>query len=345
MDKWLSPLKHVSGSYRRSWRSPKHRGKTIVIMYHRIAAAKGRGEPPGFGVERGTPVDDFERQIRFLLKHFTPVRAAEVLAQADDTSRPAFAITFDDGYADNLSLAAPVLKALGVPATIYLSTDFVGSDRCFWWEQLGNLLRESPERRIAIRDVAPSLQDGWEIADDLDLATPERRERAHWLISMALMRTPPAEIDGVLRDLSQALKVSLRSEGRAAPMLDWSQVRTLRSFGFDICAHGRTHANLGLLPPDEAEREVGQSIHKVAEETDQVVETFAYPYGGLEHRSEAAIRAVERAGCRAAFTTDWGAVSAASNPLALPRSGFTRPWRFVWAHQIDSTLSREREGA
>jgi peptidoglycan/xylan/chitin deacetylase (PgdA/CDA1 family) len=131
--------------------------------------------------------------------------------------------------------------------------------------------------------------------------------------------------------------VKLRSEGRDFPLLDWDQVRELRRRGFDIGAHGVTHANLGLAL--DAEREVSESVERVAAETGDSVQTFAYPYGGPEHRSEAAARAVQSAGCLAAFAMDVGVVGPDSDCWALPRLSFTRTWPFAWAYQVDRAFS------
>jgi peptidoglycan/xylan/chitin deacetylase (PgdA/CDA1 family) len=333
LEKWLSPALHWSGAYRRAWRRPELRSAGIVLLYHRIGAAGGRGEPRGYGVENGVPVDVFEAQLRFMRRHFRPVRALDLALRADAIGGPAFAVTFDDGYADNLTLAAPVLARLGIPATLFATTDWIGTERRFWWEQLGGLLRETAAARLALHEVAPALRERWEIPAVLELEGDAPRERAHWLISMALMRTAPREIDGLLERLAAALGAPLRREGREVPMLDWDGVRRLRDLGFEIGAHGRSHANLGLAP--DAAAEVRASVERIAAELGDLPALFAYPYGGGEHRSEAAIRAVREAGCQAAFTTELGAVRPQCDRFALPRAGLTRGLGFACAYQID----------
>ncbi len=302
-------------------------------MYHRIAARRGRGEPRGFGVEVGLPVDVFESQLRFLLKHFRPVRAADLATQIEPLGGPVFAVTFDDGYEDNLTLAAPVLERLGIHATIFLTTEFIGTDRRFWWEQLGALLRETNTPRLRVDPVAPGLRQRWEMPASLPLSSYAERERAHWLLSMALMRTPPSEIDAILDDFAEDLGVRLRSHGRDVPLLNWDQARQLRRRGFDLGAHGLSHANLALAV--DVEREVCASVKRVAAEVDSPVETFAYPYGRPEQRSDLAIRAVEAAGCRGAYTSELGVVRPDSDIWALPRMGLTRGWGFACAYQTD----------
>jgi peptidoglycan/xylan/chitin deacetylase (PgdA/CDA1 family) len=247
-------------------------------------------------------------------------------------------VTFDDGYQDVLGLAAPILGRLGIPATVFLNTDFVGTDRRFWWEQLGALLRSTSAVALDVAETAPELRERWELPAQLPLGDFERRERAHWLLSMALMRTVPSEVGGVLERLSRALRAPLQLEGRDFSLLDWDEARELRRRGVDLGAHGASHANLGLLANKELEREVGRSVEGISARIDAPVETFAYPYGGPEHRSPEAAAAISRSGCRAAFTTDAGTIATESDRWNLPRRGLGRPEAFLCAQRIDAVL-------
>jgi peptidoglycan/xylan/chitin deacetylase (PgdA/CDA1 family) len=336
MSRWLSPLLFAGGVYRRRWREPALRGRAIVLNYHRIARPGGHGEPPGYGVENGIPVDVFEKQLRFMLRHFRPVRASE-LGEPLGEEGPCFAVTFDDGYEDNLTLAGPVLERLGVTATLFATTDYIGTDRLFWWESLGAMMRETRTPGLEVGAVAPDLVARWPMPARLGFADDAERGEAHWRVSMALMRTPPGEIDGALRDLAAALEVPLRTEGRDSPLLSWDQVRAWRTLGQEVGAHTRTHANLGLL--EDPEDEVQGSFEKLEAELDAPVPTFAYPYGGPEHRSAAAVRAVEAAGGRHAFTTDLGTIGPESDRWSLPRTGLSRGWAFVCAYQVDEAFT------
>jgi peptidoglycan/xylan/chitin deacetylase (PgdA/CDA1 family) len=321
MRKWLAPLGFFSGAYVRRWRSSPYRRCGLALVYHRIAERGGRGEAPGYGVERGLPVDVFEAQLRFLLKHFRPVPTLDLLADDPDASRARFSVTFDDGYRDNLALAAPVLARLGVPATLFVTTDFIGTQRLFWWEQLGELLRGAKQRVLELAAVVPELRAHWSLPEQLALATPQDHERAHWLISMALMRTPPDAIDGVLAKLALALQAARRTEGRVAPLLDWDDVRRWREAGFDVGGHGASHANLGLASEALAKTEIEACLRALERETGSPVSLFAYPYGGPEHRSPGAMRALAASGCRGAFTTELGLLGPRSERFALPRFG------------------------
>jgi peptidoglycan/xylan/chitin deacetylase (PgdA/CDA1 family) len=345
--KLLSPLLYATGWYGRRWRSPGRRGAGLVMVYHRIAARGGGGEPPGYGVECGLPLEVFEAQLRFLVRHFEPASARQIAGETGDGERPRFAITFDDGYADNLNLAAPVLERLGLSATLFVNSGMVGSDRCFWWEQLGGLLREARVQQVDVASAAAELLQRWPMPPVLPLRDDAARARAHWTLSMAFMRIPEARIAPLLAALATATDTRLKREERDAPLLDWQQLREWRRRGFDLGAHGATHANLGLADAGEAEREVQECVERIAAESDGPVDLFAFPYGGPEHRSPVAVEAIRRAGCKAAFTTEPGVVLPEGERYALPRVGYTRASRFACAYQTESAfrISAERRRA
>jgi len=345
MRKLLAPFGFLTGAYARRWRTGAYRSCGLALVYHRIAPRAGLGDAPGFGVERGLPVDVFEAQMRFLLAHFRPVRTLALLKDDPDASAARFSVTFDDGYHDNLALAAPVLERLGIPATLFVTTDFIGTQRLFWWEQLGEMLRATHEKVLELSEVAPELRTRWQLPERLGLEAASSRERAHWLISMALMRTPPDEIDGVLARLSLALRAPLRVEGRAAPLLDWDDVRHWCRAGFDVGAHGASHANLGLAPEALAQTEIQDCLRAIERETGASASLFAYPYGGPEHRSPGAMRALAASGCRGAFTTEIGLLGPRSDRFALPRFGLSSASRLKCVYHTEqafaSRLTRE----
>jgi hypothetical protein len=197
------------------------------------------------------------------------------------------------------------------------------------------MLRETGLDRIDVAPATPTLMQRWAMPTVLSLTAEGKRASAHWLLSMALMRTPQNEIAPLLEKLATTLDVPLRREGRDAPLLDWDQLREWRRRGFDLGGHGANHVNLGLADAAEVEREVMRSFERIAAETGSEVGLFAYPYGGPEHRNSAAVEALRKAGCRAAFTTEPGVVLPGGDRYALPRLSYTRAASFACAHQTE----------
>lgn len=121
----------VAGGLRRL-----HAGRLVVLIFHRVRPDE---EPSAQRPMRNLEVrrSDFRRMLEWLRGRYEPVALADVLRQPRSPSAPpAFAVTFDDGWADNYEWAYPVLKELAIPATIFLATAAVEEGRPFWWQQL-----------------------------------------------------------------------------------------------------------------------------------------------------------------------------------------------------------------
>ena len=91
--------------------------------------------------------DNFSEHLKRLRKSYRPINLGEVGIFLDEGKLPgrSVAVTFDDGYADNLWKAKPILEKHGIPATVFMTTGQAGQDREFWWDDLERIMF-SPER-------------------------------------------------------------------------------------------------------------------------------------------------------------------------------------------------------
>jgi len=121
---YYSGLSGILLSFSRHCRHPKF----LILMYHRICDSSHRD---GY---LGIPADVFEQHVKFIKDNFKTVSMQDGLrALYEDDSADIYAtINFDDGYMDNYLYAYPVLKKHNVPATIFLTTDFIGKEHIFW---------------------------------------------------------------------------------------------------------------------------------------------------------------------------------------------------------------------
>lgn len=118
------------------------RGAGVILMLHRVLADDRSAELPHRN-ELCVGPRAFDKLLRWLKRHFDCVTLMDLLyadAHPDASARPKVALTFDDGWRDNALNAFPLLLQHQVPASIFLSTDFIGSRQRFWWESLGETL-------------------------------------------------------------------------------------------------------------------------------------------------------------------------------------------------------------
>ncbi|MFH1021401.1 MAG: polysaccharide deacetylase family protein, partial [Pseudomonadota bacterium] len=103
----------------------------VVLCYHRVARMKS-----DLNALAVTP-DNFRSHLEYLKRTFPIVRFEQ---EWPTVNRPSVAITFDDGYADNLEVALPIIEEAGVPVTFFVSTAAIDSGDEFWWDALERLV-------------------------------------------------------------------------------------------------------------------------------------------------------------------------------------------------------------
>jgi peptidoglycan/xylan/chitin deacetylase (PgdA/CDA1 family) len=175
------------------------RSRLTVLCYHQVTDPADDYSTVGSAA--------FREQMAFIKRHYTvlPLSQAVAAARTAGAAQRLVAVTFDDGYRDNATVAAPILRSLDLPACFFVSTDLIDSTRPF------------------PHDV--------------------------------VQRRPPQE------------------------HLTWADVRSLLAQGFEVGSHTCTHADMGAVPLEEAERELRGSRARLERELGIPVRLFAFPYG------------------------------------------------------------------
>jgi len=133
-----------------------HAGRLVILTFHRVRPG---GEEPATRAMRSldVAVPDFRRILSRMREDYEPVALGDWAARASPPARASFAVTFDDGWADNHEHAFPVLRELGIPATIFLATGAVEDRTPFWWQLPGlsdgeiEILKRRPHSWIEAR--------------------------------------------------------------------------------------------------------------------------------------------------------------------------------------------------
>jgi peptidoglycan/xylan/chitin deacetylase (PgdA/CDA1 family) len=244
-------------------------GATIALCYHRV----GRLPHDPFGMAV-TP-EHFAEQLDVIRRH-RPLALADLAAQirGGDVRPGGIAVTFDDGYRDNLAAAAPALERAGVPATVFVTTGLTGTRDAVWWEELDDLVLSGPppspvvtlQGRVdarAFRFDGPGGQGGGGI------------EIWAWIRSW-----PLAEIEAVLEQLRAWRGRGPLERDDALRVMDADELRALRGLGLiDVGAHTRTHPVLAARSPEVQRAEIAGSRADLEAWLDGPIRGFAYPFG------------------------------------------------------------------
>jgi len=305
------------GAARRLRAGVLRRPALFILGYHRVAAAA-----PPFSPLTITPAA-FAAQIGYFARRCDVWPLARLAGWRQGRAalrRDTVVITFDDGYADNHANAAPILERNRVPATFFVSTGPVRRGGRLWWDELRDALA-APD---AGRALAAAAMDG-PVAALLRAYVADaggQRPAIARRILAALKHAPESMRDDLLRALS-------RSGGEEAParparpapppdLLTTAQVADLSRRGFEIGAHGVTHASLPTLDPRRLAEEVGGALADLRALGIEA-RTFAYPYGDAGEPGGAVEQALARAGVTFAVTTEERATRPGDAPLRLPR--------------------------
>lgn len=136
-----------------------HAGKTVVLTFHRVRP-DGEAETARPMRNLEVAVSDFRRILAWMRARYEPLGLGHWLGRNAPPPRASFAVTFDDGWADNFQHAFPVLRELGIPATIFLATGAVADRTPFWWQVPGltddeiERLKNRPNGRLEERLAA-----------------------------------------------------------------------------------------------------------------------------------------------------------------------------------------------
>jgi peptidoglycan/xylan/chitin deacetylase (PgdA/CDA1 family) len=281
------------------------RASLLVLMYHRVLASNDPMLPDEPDAEAFAAHLDL---IRELFEVLTLSDAARRLASRRLPARAA-CITFDDGYANNCEIAAPMLVERGMPATFFIATGFVDGG-CMWNDRVIEAIRYA-SGQIDLSDLQLGL---------FQLDGTAQRVRAVQEVLDRLKYLP------VLERLEYVEKIEalLKSTAPKDLMMSENQVRKLVELGMEVGAHSVTHPILTRLDENTARAEIVDSKKSLETITGRPIGTFAYPNGrpGRDYDKVHA-EIVRAAGFNAAVSTAWGRAQAATDLYQIPR---VAPW-------------------
>lgn len=289
-------------------------GSGLILSYHRVA------ELPVDPFELAVAPDRFDEHLSALGRLARPMSLTQLVAalQRRRVPRRAVAITFDDGYADNLYAARPVLERHDIPAAVYVATGYVGRSDEFWWDELERILLSTVALPQTLRLEIAGQGFEWELGADATVPEPTLRASHGWRTWQPTRTTRQRIFHALHRLLMEA-----REEDRQAAlrqMRAWSHLDTPARPSHRILtvgelsrladgrlieggAHGITHSRLPGLSSDHAHHEIAGSKATLEEYLGRPVLGFAYPYGAYDAETAAAVR-------RTGFTHALGAAPA-----------------------------------
>lgn len=304
------------------WRRLTGQSNIFIIMYHKI----DYDASPLFGASVNPDV--FERHISQLSKNYEIIDLNDINKSWSSRSsrkinKDFVILTFDDGYRNNYIHAFPVLKKYRVPATIFLATGFIGTDRLLWHDEIAWILYNA----ASVPEIAALAKHNiyQDITDDLLLFyNCDKSEQVKILFSIVakLKCLSIEERIRMIKGLAKVCKVNIWPGKSSRAMLSWDEVVEMSDNGISFGSHTVSHPVMSSVSASNARSEIVTSKKIIEGYIQKSVTTFAYPYGKRDDFTNETVKILSDEGFECACSTVWGTEQyPIKEPLALKRMG------------------------
>ena len=267
----------------------------ICLMYHRLVSEEDYAKACGTERIFQVPVDEFEKQIKYLAKSATIISLSDLVDKyyRNEPIPPGtVCITFDDGYKDNYTFAYPILLKYGATATVFLTTGYIGNKETFSSHKTAFALWNTGVKKFHLDSIG-----------NFNLKYPQDRLSAINKIGDVIKYLPEEErnrlTDSLLAKLNIKFPVSLQEN----LMLTWEEIGGMHRDGIEFGAHTVTHPILSRVPLATAKKEIASSKRAIEQNLQHPCTLFAYPNGTSRDVNEDSIEIVKNSGFTSAVST------------------------------------------
>lgn len=302
----------------------------LILMYHRISTVAP--DPWDLCVSPA----HFEEHLQVLCKDFQVLTLQQFVQTQQENRLPhrAVAITFDDGYADNLYEAQPLLEKYDLPATFFVSSGYLGQEREFWWDELGRHVLESDRLPPVLSLNINGARFEWhlqKVDGDAPLVPNQQQGRAKKRVNAPHSRLElyqdiwqhlyplPHEVrQGILTEIAAWM-------GSSTETRDSHRIMTHKELGLfaqsplvEIGGHTITHTSLAAHSASVQGAEIRENKRQLETIVEHPIKTFSYPHGDY---TPATIQLLRTEGFSSACTVEAQPVWRGSHRFQLPRYG------------------------
>jgi peptidoglycan/xylan/chitin deacetylase (PgdA/CDA1 family) len=279
-------------------------GSAAALLYHRVTDYDN--DPQKLCVKPGTFYDQLAT-LRKSHRFINIDEMSETLVRGNRLHPGSIVVTFDDGYADNLHQALPILESLSIPAVFFISTGQVGSRNLFWWDELDLACTGLKDDKERLNHVLAEQRV-------TDLQTLYSRT----LLACKRSATV-SERDGALKWARGQLQVNESELAKYRSMTSEEVRRLSHSSMATVGAHGVNHLSLAHVSDHDLQSEVNVSIGVVRELTGSSPLHFAFPYGEPQDFDQRTITICRNAGLKSAAANYPDDIRSGSERFAYPR--------------------------
>jgi|GEM_PF-2830144 len=280
-----------------------------VLVYHRITEDKlwDSELTPLLAVR----ISDFDEQMNFLTKKFKVISLSEIFGRISNSITPDslfVSITFDDGYADNYLLGAPILQKYMIRATIFVTAAFVEDNHLFpYWDEL-KLHAVAINNHIACYDIDEKI-------NHFDLSSLKGKKEFLSTVLKWYHKNPETVVT-LLAELRRKVPRPIKATNS---FFTWELLKEAAASGiFEVGCHTMTHPLFRFLQ-ENGNEEIYESKRLLESRLQLPVQFFSFPFGGSHLKNASIIALLKKSGFKSAFTNNIGLNSERENLFMLKR--------------------------
>ena len=282
-------------------------GQSHILAYHMVGDYQSKFIP-------AMSIHRFQKEIEYLHAHYEIIPLSDLVHKLNEKKNinRCIAITFDDGFADNYTIAYPALKRYDIPATIFLLPEHIEKNATPWFIQFRYAFENSKTEFLWIEINGSQYQ--------LEMKNEGQRLAASNMIMASLKGCSNQER---LEKLGELFELLGFGGDQGNTMLSWDNVREMCGNGISFGAHTVTHPVLSRLSKEKARQEIMGSKQVIESKTKEKDTTFAYPFGKEDDFNSETISVIRDGGFECAVTSCPGWTNHKSDPFRLNRGA---PW-------------------
>jgi len=305
------------------------RSHAVILLYHRVV------ELPSDAQLLCVSPKHFAEHLEHLGRHCRVMSLRELVRTLSEAKLPkrAVVVTFDDGYADNLRDAKPLLERYNIPATVFVTTGYLGRE--FWWDELDRLLLQPGTLPESLHLTINGRVYHRDLGEAAHYSEEDFERHRRWNV---LQKGNPSPRQDLYRSLCEVLRPLPEGSRRKAldELLTWARgqpvprrthvvlspdevVRLAQGGLVEVGAHTVTHSVLSTLQAAGQRDEILGSKARLQEILGQPVTSFSYPYGARSDYTTETVAIVREGGFTCACSAFAAVVWQGSDPFRLPR--------------------------
>lgn len=296
--------------------------KCVIMFYHRFSEIKQKA------ILHRLDSNSFRKQMIHLKRWYDIItldKLIEKIYRNERFEKKTIVITIDDGFKDNYDFAFPILKELNIPATIFLTSGLIGSQRAPWVDELGIAIEKTNQKKIFFPELFGK--------NTINISDSEMKSTEFHRLYLKMLYLD----HNVKREYFNSLIEYLNEDNDKIPeervMLNWAEIVEMSNNGITYGAHTMTHPTLSKMKLEEAKDEIASSRKEIEKHLKNNVKHFAIPNGKDEDFTEELRKFCKDENFKSILTTNFGIVNEKSDPYDLQRMHILGPM-FMFACEL-----------